>query len=859
MNRSIQYSFTEDMARLLLPLAVAAAVWLVIGWPIPRHARHGISVSAHNVERGAVRTMIPGDPLQLLYHFWLAGDMVAGNTRPFYNLYEFNDGNDEARRDVGSYYAPFSLVYSLAAWLGGMASGWNFVQFFSLWLSAAAIINLCRRFTDRLELIVPAAVLHLSFPYRWIAMLGGSPSGLAMAWIPLMAVSIFDIFAERRWTAGILAAAVMVFASWTDKAVFMFGVLSMPLWALLGMIYSEDFPRPSLRGILQCAAIASVPAAAIAASYYFVRHVDRSVSLLPSQWPIQEIMLFSPAISGLLGLGENGLESPIYSGWVFAILLLAALAAAAWSLARQRRFLPEGAALLLLAGAAVLVALLAAGMRGPGYGIVFRAARRIIPPMAHVRQPAKIFALMPTLAAMTVAVAAGCLDIRRLSRAWRFALPLLASAALLTEYKAVIRPTISRLVDEEPAYLAAASDAAERETVPRALVIPLWPGTSSWSSPYLHYASLYRIRLVNGYSPAPPANYRKNVYEPLRSANRGVLSESQMDWLTSRGIFWLIFHEDLFQKKISPFSGGLTLSQFLSNPRLKLLRQTGPVWTFRIEAEPAADRPQYPEWPVIAPTSMHEFENRAGPHVEVGNDTSASGGMFAKLKSGDEPAVIPTLRFPCLPESSLLVRARGTAKIRATLRGSNGPSCAGSASIEDNDWTWVEFAFGCSNYVEASTELAVESGTADLDSAVLAYRRWNPPPPGAAIFIPAAGLIHAGWTDISDGGVCLRADWDPSSAVLDGPNLPFETGVYEIAMEFETEAPSGTDMGALIVTAQGTCDRETRALTIAGEPCRVVCDHRSNLPIRVVFEYSRSADMKIRGLRITRPVPTAHP
>jgi len=262
---------------------------------------------------------------------------------------------------------------------------------------------------------------------------------------------------------------------------------------------------------------------------------------------------------------------------------------------------------------------------------------------------------------------------------------------------------------------------------------------------------------------------------------------------------------------------------------------------------------------VIAPTSMHEFENRAGPHVEVGNDTSASGGMFAKLKSGDEPAVIPTLRFPCLPESSLLVRARGTAKIRATLRGSNGPSCAGSASIEDNDWTWVEFAFGCSNYVEASTELAVKSGTADLDSAVLAYRRWNPPPPGAAIFIPAAGLIHAGWTDISDGGVCLRADWDPSSAVLDGPNLPFETGVYEIAMEFETEAPSGTDMGTLIVTAQGTCDSETRALTIAGEPCRVVCDHRSNLPIRVVFEYSRSADMKIRGLRITRPVPTAHP
>ena len=44
--------------------------------------------------RTPVRRMVPGDHLQLVYNYRLFSDMLTGHTPWFYNLYEFNTGNE---------------------------------------------------------------------------------------------------------------------------------------------------------------------------------------------------------------------------------------------------------------------------------------------------------------------------------------------------------------------------------------------------------------------------------------------------------------------------------------------------------------------------------------------------------------------------------------------------------------------------------------------------------------------------------------------------------------------------------------------------------------------------------------------
>ena len=76
-----------------LSFAVTLGVWLLVAWPLPRYVGAGIPAAAHR-EAADVQPLIPGDHLQFMYYCWLAGDMVAGQTPLFYNLYEFNTGND---------------------------------------------------------------------------------------------------------------------------------------------------------------------------------------------------------------------------------------------------------------------------------------------------------------------------------------------------------------------------------------------------------------------------------------------------------------------------------------------------------------------------------------------------------------------------------------------------------------------------------------------------------------------------------------------------------------------------------------------------------------------------------------------
>ncbi len=100
--------------RWMIPLTflLTVLVWMALSWPLPAHMTTAITVSSHGGQDQPIRYMIPSDSLQLLYYFQLVREWITGVTPFFFNLYEFNTGDDAERYFSGGYYVPFSLVYS---------------------------------------------------------------------------------------------------------------------------------------------------------------------------------------------------------------------------------------------------------------------------------------------------------------------------------------------------------------------------------------------------------------------------------------------------------------------------------------------------------------------------------------------------------------------------------------------------------------------------------------------------------------------------------------------------------------------------------------------------------------------------
>ncbi|MFH0879429.1 MAG: hypothetical protein V2A34_06920, partial [Lentisphaerota bacterium] len=173
-----------------LTFLVTTLVWAVFCWPLPRHLSDGITMSSRNIEKGHARTMIRGDHLQLLYHFWLFGDWIRGNSPFSKNVYEFNTGGDEDRTEAHPYFMPFCFLYAAGEFAAGRAFGWNFTVFMTLWLSYLFTVLLLLRYTNRSLAAYAAALISMLLPYRWLTLLGGSPTGFAMTCVPLLMLSM---------------------------------------------------------------------------------------------------------------------------------------------------------------------------------------------------------------------------------------------------------------------------------------------------------------------------------------------------------------------------------------------------------------------------------------------------------------------------------------------------------------------------------------------------------------------------------------------------------------------------------------------------------------------------------------------
>ena len=883
MNRSRAASFSLCLRRAVAMGIASLLLMVVFSWPLARYARTGIAHTAFNLAPGEPMSMVPGDHLQFLYHLWLAQDTFAGHTPPFHNLYEFNTGDDAERRDVTPYYLPFSAFFAAASIPFGQAAGWNFAGWMSLWLTGLFAWALARRYAPTETAAGLLALIPLAFPYTWVNLLSGSPTGLALMWVPVLLYGLDRWAADASPAGAAWAGAAVFFSEWTDTHVFFFGVLFAPVWILFAWQHRNGWRWPrraEWRRLLLAAWPLALFAVLAAAKAWAVSRGLKETAVASGRTE-GEVALFSVPLRGLWAgadFGKIGTWTAVNVAKIWigrpALAVYAALAVlAVLHLRRPPRARAAISLAILLAGLAA-IALLSTGTENPGGARAWKLLTLLVPPYGMIRQADKIFCLVPTLSMLAVALGVAALPPAATSRRrWlRTAAALAAALLVALAWQARHRAGICLLDAGQGAYAAVAADAAARGVAPRAVAIPLWPGDSHLSSLYQHDASLHRIRMLNGYRPTVRKKYREEIFDPLESINLGNPSPDQLDRLAACRVDYILYHEDAFPGNVSPFPTGATLANLLSHPRLELLARDKSVWSFRILPEAPSFNPSPKTLPVLFPSRTWNWKNSlprdlppppglatvSGPSANSDRWLHATSAMTAPLTSR-------WVRVTGPYDWQWCYRARGQATLEWTTRDITGAAATQTLSLDAPDWTWFTLPATIpgrpvvpSGEWELTADFRILDGEADMDTVLLTSAPTSdfPPPPGATATLPAICFYRSGYADPATGSVTFLPANNPSDDIFEARNFWLDPGPHRIVLDFDTPAPDGTDLGTLTLQI-GTGPTAVSSTTPvrAGAPAELVLDVPDTRYARLSFRYARTAPVTLETVRFDHLEP----
>jgi hypothetical protein len=795
--------------------------------------------------------MVPGDHLQLMYHFWLAGDMIAGKTPAFQNIYEFNEGNDEDCIRRSFYFAPYSLVSSLASLAGGRAFGWNFASVLSLWLTYLFTWRLVARYNpDELQAAV-AALVGLLLPFRWHGVCEGSPIGFAMSWIPALMLGIDGVMRKGSKSSAVLAGCALMFSGWGDAHVFFFAALMIPVWGIITWLALPD-RNLKVVGMRLLSVWPAIPFALSSSINLFWKQERIVDSGLEKGWDLIYVALCSPSPGGLFSRAFEGDTRGIYIGW-FLIVCIAVAATVLLARAFRHRTSDHRITcvfFILLAGM-FIIALLAMGTKAPAGGAVIKTVRFIFSPYRKIRQPDKIFVMMPSLLAIASGITLSTWIGLTRHRLWKYGCIAIFAVVIFADYNKHIAPEICLIDSEQKAYEAIVMDAAKTGDVPRAVAVPLWPGDSHWSSLYEYYASLYRIRFLNGYSPVAKKRYVEEVFLRLKPLNMGYISDDHIKHLDDMGIRYLVLHEDAFPEKVSLFPVAMTLKRLLNHPRLQFLRQEGSVWSFKIMDEPITKDVFGTDWQVHFPSRKWEMERVRTDTGEELTDSRASRGRYRRIAAGDVVTGKSTsaVYFEGLKWQ---LSAKGEGVLKVTTFSEDEELCATNVTISTDEWEWVDIPIGSfENAPRTAWRLNCQEGSVDVDLLLLSAGEWAGPQVGGSIKVPAACFFHAGYTDIEKGEVVLRASRDAAEEVIYAKNLRLDPGVYRVEMEYSSDGEDGTVLGSLIYRFENAEPEGSTAVT-DGLPASLEFVHERDVPFRLAFSFNRTCNVRIGTVTINR-------
>ena len=757
--------------------------------------------SSQNQERGAVVTMLPGDHLQLLYHFQLFRDFAQGDTPWFHDIYEFNLGDDEERRWLRAWFVPISAVFALGSWLFGIAAGYNLTLFVCLWLSYLFTWLLLRRLGADAVTAGAAALMAIVFPYRWVAALGGAPAGFAAMYVPLLWWSLDGVLREPRWRYALAHALAWVLLAFGDMQTLYFATALVPAMVLTAM------SRPGWR-LRPPRLLVGLIGWATGIGYIYAALRGLRGSTLERARPEIDIALSSPRAADLFAWFRVDTGAHGFFGVTLALFLIAGTVWA-WPRLRGQRLVVA----LLLAGLLVGT-MVALGTHGPvlwkGDFETLRPvhlARKLLPGFDRVRQPTKLYIVYPTILAVLAALLAMRLP-RRLA--------ICALALVVLESSLQVRASLCRL-DDEPAYGLAKRIAGDRPV----LVLPLHGGDDATTSEALHHALQHRLRLVNGYSPAVPLAWQRQAYEPARAA---VLA-GRVPRLGAAPAAVLL-HEDLVRPGADPYAADWLRDRLDEDCGLTLVAWTNGVGVYEV-VDPDCVSTAAANVTAI-PGRVFEVEGLLSfdGSVHLHNDVTAGAGRYMDMRQTGTRIALP----PVPGQLHLRARGEGTLQLGATTQ-----TVARAAG-----WTWLRGA------VDGEDDaVRLLGGEAQLDALFVVPAAWT----AEDLDWPAHEWFHRADFQKQGGGLLL-APGETTSVYpsLSGPHLPVPPGRYRFEVEFLSAAAPGTRLGEWRFATDGSPWR-TWPLIQGGDNA-VEIDVPDNRPLRCTFHYAGTAPLRVLHLRL---------
>jgi hypothetical protein len=845
---------------VLLSLLVSMVLFGWVTWPLGEYIHSGMP-SSHRPEAGGPRAMIPGDHLQFLFQLWMLADAVEGKTPLFYHVYEFNQGNDADRREVGTYYFPFGLLYVAGHALGGRAMGWNLMLFVSAWLTYLMTWVLARRFAATALTAAVAALPGLMLPYLWTCILGGSPTGLGMMWVPVIFYGIDKAIRDRRVWGGFLAGVALFVAPWGDLHVFFFVFLAAPAWMALSLMSALAEGTWSLRGRRwRDLLIPVAPFVAWMGLAYLqtalVKHSLADTAQAKGR-TVTESLIFAPRWQGWLAWDPDNRYNAIYLGWVVLAVLgvgLILLAVDAWK--RREGSRPRLLLFALICGIVAAIALLALGPNIPrdSQHLVWRAVRHLLPPYKLIRQPAKIFCVLAPFLAVALAMALDRIQRGCSRRGLATGVILVIAAAMAWDYGRRTHPTICLLDDEQGAYRAVADDAARCGRDNRALSLPIWPGDSHWNSLTEYYSTLYRTKMLNGYRPSVRVQYRTEIFDRLAPMNLGFITDDRLDALLERKIGYLIVQEDAYPDKVSPFPVTHTLDALLHHPRIEFLARDAETWAFKILARDASRERPLPErmagrtWLAARRWWAPDYVPESAP---LARDAKGEVTGVWLTNAGSRVTLSPRFLYP-IDTLRYLVAARGSGVLCGAFQAdSNSVPVTVTAPVTEAG-SWVELPVpGFSGASDTILTLSAQGGPVEVGSITLMAGPWPWLQPGQSLTLRADAFFRAGFSDALTGAVHLRVERDPAAVVFYAPNLPLLPGRYRVAVDFATPARMGTEVGSMAMLRRGQEKLASCSLR-AGQPAAFVFQHDSRRLLRFELAFNRADALTVRHVTLTR-------
>lgn len=861
---------------VLACIIITLAVWSCFSWPLPTLVNKGIANSFSNQDKNHSRYMIHGDHLQFLYHLWLFSDTINNNAPLFNNVYEFNDGDDNANKKIQFYYFPFSFIFTIFFTFLNRAASYNLTGLVSLFFTFCFTFIITKRFTEHKRYALAIALISICFPYRWATLLGGSPTGLAMLWVPMMVCGIDKAVRDNSFLGGIAAGTAILFAFFTDTHVFYFAVLSSPVWYLFYLVNKPKFSYKKIshwfKLINGTMPIIFLGLISIALSYFTKKDLSASTMAGGRSW--HEVALFSPFWKGLFTFGDLGPDNHVYLGWaLLGLLTIGALFFITLSLYSHRKHKKRDLFNFLFFYTGIfIVASLALGTNGPFMAKLFQAARKLIPHYDMIRQSSKILCLMPTLAALASIFTLNYIFYIIKDNMIRKILVILFTVVMITEYFHQIDPSICLMNEKQGAYGAISTDSINTDTKAHMLGITLWPGDSAFSSVYEYYVSLYGIRMINGYAPVVKKGYFEDIFRFFESMNMGDFTKKQQENLLQRNINYVVMHEDLYPEKVSPFPVTFAIKNLLADDKLTLLKQDRSIWAFKVNKTPKESKTKNKLQGIntFFPARNFEYEhNREDIKALIEKHPTASNERFLRLEK-DNASTLPAFYTPKAENARFMVRIKGKGQITADIL--HKEDVTESVTIDVNnekEWYWQEiFLTKHDIYSKIQLRTTCTGGTVDLDMALFTAGFWDGHlKETKKVTLPAPLFFHSGYINTEKNTIEIekeKVNAPPmlfslekikklrgnQNACLYGLRLPLTQGKYMLDFKHKTKAKKGTILGSIHIR----CGNQVIFFTpiYAGMPTPKNIYIPYNKPISFDFIYAGKADISIEGIEFTK-------